>query len=209
MREAHEENLKFEKKFADERIAALNAEYEKKKEIENAAFEEKQRLRKLEAEIAKQDAIDQIELAEKVKQRKIQTLETTAQFFGSISELIRENSKKDFLAYKIAAIAEATVATYAAADKALPNIPLAVLVTAIGLANVAKIASTNYGSKGSGGSSSSGISSRRDFGSQSQESGPTNIVNLRLQIGEQVGLAIKEAVEKGLSKDIKLERLAF
>lgn len=155
------------------------------------------------------------QLIEEEFQLRMAKAQATSQILGNLASAAEVFGKKGFAAAKAASMAQAIVDTYAAANVALRSAPppfnygLAASVVAAGLANVAKIASTNYGSKGSGGSSSSGISSRRDFGSQSQESGPTNIVNLRLQIGEQVGLAIKEAVEKGLSKDIKLERLAF
>lgn len=167
---------------------------------------------KLDKEVAYQQALAQLD--EEQFQRRQAQAQATAQIFGNLATVAEAFGKKGFAAMKAASMAEAIVNTYAAANVALKSAPppfnfaLAASVVAAGLANVAKIAATSYGSRGIGGGSSGGGGSRRDFG-QTQQPAVNNVVNLRLQIGEQVGLAIKEAVEKGLSKDIKLERLAF
>jgi Skp family chaperone for outer membrane proteins len=56
--------------------------------------------------------------------------------------------QKDTEAYKALAIARAMIDTYAAATQALPNIFLAAIVTALGLANVAKIVGIGFAEGG-------------------------------------------------------------
>jgi hypothetical protein len=82
-------------------------------------------------------------------------LAAMAGVFGEMSGLMTSGSKKMFKIGKIAAIAQATLSTYLAVQNALATVPffpvgLAMGATslAMGLANIAKIKSTEFGSGG-------------------------------------------------------------
>lgn len=107
-----------------------------------------------------QDATTNLALTTDQKQRQLQTerlkydqkqseqrLQQTSQFFGNLSTLSQTGNKQLGAIGKAAAIAQATVDTYAGANKAMAQggifgFALAASVVAAGLVNVAKIAST-------------------------------------------------------------------
>lgn len=107
-------------------------------------------------------------------------LDTAKGVFGSMSTLMNSENKKMFRIGQAAAIANATISTYEGATKALsygPFIgpPLAAMITAAGMANVASIASQKPNGGGSkspstgGGSSSSATSSAMSQGQQQEK----------------------------------------
>lgn len=107
-------------------------------------------------------------------------LDTAKGVFGSMSALMNSENKKMFRIGQAAAIANATISTYEGATKALsygPFIgpPLAAMITAAGMANVASIASQKPNGGGSkspstgGGSSSSATSSAMSQGQRQEK----------------------------------------
>lgn len=85
------------------------------------------------------------EQAEKTAlQARLRLVETYAggakDIFTGLYELTGKKSKEMFYIAKAAAIAEATMATALAVTEALPNIPLAAIIGAMGLVQIAKIA---------------------------------------------------------------------
>jgi len=89
-----------------------------------------------------------------------QTFANLADAANTFYQLSGEKSKAAFALYKAFSIAEAGVATYLAANKALASAPppfnfiLAASVIAAGIANIARIASMQPGSRASGGGAS-------------------------------------------------------
>ena len=80
-------------------------------------------------------------------------------------------NKTFFAITKAANIAQATMDTYAAAQKAMAQLgawgyPVAAAIVTAGLANVAKIASTSFGGRGSGGGASASATSGAGIGGQ-------------------------------------------
>lgn len=107
-------------------------------------------------------------------------LDTAKGVFGSMSALMNSENKKMFRIGQAAAIANATISTYEGATKALsygPFIgpPLAAMITAAGMSNVASIASQKPNGGGSkspsvgGGASSSATSSAMNHGQQQEK----------------------------------------
>jgi len=107
-------------------------------------------------------------------------LDTAKGVLGSMSTLMNSENKKLFRIGQAAAIANATISTYEGATKALsygPFIgpPLAAMITAAGMANVASIASQKPNGGGSkspstgGGASSSATSSAMSQGQQQEK----------------------------------------
>jgi len=188
---------------------------------EAAKFWNDQRLRELEIQGDEEESLaqDRIDNENRIKEAREANLIATQNFLGQVAGLIQANTKKNFIAYKIAAIAEATIATYLAATKALPNFALAGLVIAAGLANVLRIASTNMGSGGSKGSSatSGNDSGRRDSGSTGgaqTNTGPQ--VNLQLRfdrvygrVDEDFARGVTESVKDILINDKRLDRFTL
>lgn len=107
-------------------------------------------------------------------------LDTAKGVFGSMSALMNSENKKMFRIGQAAAIANATISTFEGATKALsygPFIgpPLAAMITAAGMANVASIASQKPNGGGAkspstgGGASSSATSSAMSQGQQQEK----------------------------------------
>ncbi|MEM6286643.1 MAG: hypothetical protein AAF845_05760 [Bacteroidota bacterium] len=69
---------------------------------------------------------------------------------GQIFRLVGDESKAAFVAYKLVAIAEATVAGVLAVQKSLPNVPLAIAMGVTAAANIATILATNPSGSPSG-----------------------------------------------------------
>lgn len=167
----------------EEQLAAQRARKQFEKERDLAGFEE-ERVGILENEklTAEQKALLVEELNELEKQRKEQhqneltnieqdaaekrkkiaeleaqaKLSTLSSIFGNLSSLMNTESRKLFEIGKVSAIAGAIVDTYAAANKALKELPTplnyaaAAAVAVRGFANVRQIQATKFGSSGAG-----------------------------------------------------------
>ena len=129
---------------------------------------------KWEWEQASADA--RIALEEKVTAAKVAAAQRQQEVIvGSLAFISRSalrEHKAFFAITKAADMAQAVMDTYAAATKALATVPypynfaVAALVTAAGLANVQKIASTSFGGKGSGGGAAGSATSGAGVGAQ-------------------------------------------
>ncbi len=99
--------------------------------------------------------------------------------------------KAFFAITKAANIAQATMDTYAAANKAWSQLgawggPVAALIVAAGMANVAKIASTSFGGRGSGGGATGSATSGAGVGS----SGSTFVANQPARTAQSIQVIV-------------------
>lgn len=204
-------------------VDAATKEYNDKRKLQEAMGKNIRDQAKLERDIANQ-----------TKQHKIQagvdTFNAAEDIAGALYTMTGEKSKTLFTIWKATAIASAIMDTYAAATKALASAPppwnyvAAAAVIAAGLANVARIQSTEFGSTSAGGGSSASTSSSTgsdtSFGfsdtSSSDEGDELVPLNVTINIqGNMVGNeeyvndylipAIEEAVRNERS-DIALRR---
>lgn len=124
-------------------------------EKEAAARAHSKRL--IDIEIDKTDAIDAINSAQRHRDKQGEQ-----QLYNNLISLSSAGSKKLFRISQAAAIAQTTVNTYAAAQRAMAEIsyPLNIAVAAsqivAGLARVKQIAGTKFGSRSAGGAASAG-----------------------------------------------------
>ncbi|MBI1178005.1 hypothetical protein GC207_11280 [bacterium] len=158
------------------------------------------------AEVADQwfdlkDKIDQTEQditeikrreAEKRKKIRENELELAIQGLSGFAEASKAFGAKGFVAYKALAVSEAIISTYLAASRALGENPTglnyiaAAGVTAAGLANVATIASQNYGGYKAGDYTGdgdpnqvAGVVHKREFVFTDQQTARIGVNNLR------------------------------
>lgn len=110
------------------------------------ATERSREIREADAEAAKESFEDMLSTASDVAGN-------ISDVFGLAFEATGQESKTLFGIFKAVSIAEALISTFSAVNKALPNYILAGAVLATGLANVAKIASTQPGGSTRGGAS--------------------------------------------------------
>jgi hypothetical protein len=159
--EAHQKKLENQKYFANEEAKAWMDSYNKE----------------LDAKIKNIDIEEQMD--EEDRERKIRNMDMLQETFGNLSTFMQSKNRAMFEVGKASALGEAIMNTYAGANKALAQggffgIAMAASVIAVGLANVAKIASTHFGGGGSGGAASapsSGTGSeQRNFNGQNQTS---------------------------------------
>lgn len=113
--------------------------------------------------------------------------------FGNLAGLMNSNSKKLFKIGKVAAIGESLIATYKAATKALAEVPYpfnfvaAAAVAAAGLANVAKIQSTQFGGGGGASVGSGSAGGAVAGGAAGAGGGRTSFVGVDLQGEGSIG----------------------
>ena len=126
--------LNFQEDQAIKELELLEATEEQKLKVRELYENKRLALVKQKAEVDKQIQKEQLEAG----------LDVASQVFGAIGNLVGENTRLG----KAAAIASATIDTYAAANKAIAAYPppfgfiAAAVAVAAGIANVAKIAST-------------------------------------------------------------------
>lgn len=132
--------ISYVSKYSD----ALSASIKSYEEIQEKQDERAEKIESLE-ELEQRSAAQTEELTELRAESEQSGLETTQAVLGATKEAFSENT----VAYKALAIAEATIATYLGAAKAIGTggflgIAQAVIVIAAGLANVAKIAEIGF-----------------------------------------------------------------
>lgn len=139
-----------DRRIADERTRAKDAALIKKYEQDLVTQEFRKGLRD-------RDQLRDLEL-----ERQRDQMFAIQFILGSFMAFQNSNSRAMFRIAQLAAIADATIHTYMAANKALASAPppwnyaLASAVVAAGLANVARIASTSFGGGGGGGGAGAG-----------------------------------------------------
>lgn len=145
-------------------------------------YEQDQQLNIMQHGMAQREQVRQMELErEQNKAFAIQFI------FASLMAFQNSNSRAMFRVAQIAAIADATVHTYMAANKALASAPppwnyaLAAGVVAAGLANVARISSTRFGG-GAGGGGGGSISTPRTVGTGEADQGATGSQRVTIDI---------------------------
>jgi len=144
-------------------------------------FEEK-------TERSKKQHLDRMENLDKMS--RTNQINMAQGIFGDLAGLMDSNSKKLFKIGKLSAIAESLISTYKGVAKALElpfpyNLAAAAVVSATGLANVAKIRSTSFGGGGSatsGGAGGGGVAAAG--GAQAQQS---SFFNVNLQGEGNIG----------------------
>jgi len=173
----------------------------------------------------KKEAMDR-ELSEEEKQAKAikdlwesgaeGKLKVSKKLFGQMASLMNSENKKAFEVGKAAAIANATISTYEAANTnykmgaAIGGPPVgaafAAVAVAAGLSNVQKIASTSFGSRGGSGGSAGGAVAGGAEGGEAQQQTQTTNFDISLQgesfSGEQVRSLIgqiNEGTEDGVT----------
>jgi hypothetical protein len=127
----------------------------------------------------------------------------------SLTSIVAGQSKKSFNLHKAASIAEAVVNAHVGITKALAsaNFPLAFAIGAAGAAQVAAIASTQYGSSSV---SSAGISSSTSINDEplrptapQQPAQPQPIYNIVVKVGErELATTVVEGLKIGQDNDI-------
>jgi hypothetical protein len=150
-----EKELRLEQKEFKENL--LDDEIERLRNFQTTKAELLEWAGEHEIEISRH-VLQTIEAIEKAKQKRIeQSIKTSLGNFAYFFRVASEYNKSFFVAYKAFAIAEAIVATFLAATKAMAEVPYpynfvaAASVIAFGLAQVAQIASQSIGGGVSGG----------------------------------------------------------
>jgi hypothetical protein len=153
-------NAQFEAKLniVDQERALEQQRYQERlKQISDIGAAEEENLKLVEtAHRAYQSRVTALQRQENEvrKQNQLATAGAMGSIFGNMAEVAKAFGKKGHAAYKAFATAEAIVSTYLAANKALASAPpplnyvLAAAVTAAGLANVAKINSSEPAAHG-------------------------------------------------------------
>lgn len=202
----------YEKKLQEEANAREQAHFDFIYTIENSRMELAMKRADYEADYA--EALAEREVA--IQQQKSDAING---ILSNLATLQNTRSRALFAIGKAAAIGQATVDTYAAANKALASAPppfnfaLMAAVIAAGLANVATIASTGFGG-GGGRSGGGGGGQQRDFSTRqtAEKSNSGGGLTLNLSIdGDVIGLGDAKdfalTLGKELQKQISLDRL--
>lgn len=170
----------------------------------------------------RQKELDDLDNIEQIEARKTQAREASFKTAANLAEAFyafsNGKSRSLFKLYQAAAITEASIAAYGAANKALNHppgppetFPMAAAALSYGLLNVARIASMQFGGGGGGGGSGGGgtpISNTpsRDLRSPESVPRPLNVtvtaldpasVNWDRLVREQIAPAFGEHIEGG------------
>ena len=133
-------------------------------------------------------------------------LSVTSGILGNLASLMQSKSRKMFEIGKAAAIGQAIVDTWAAANKSMASLPFPVNIAAAaatataGFMNVQSIRAQKFGGGGSGGGASSGASSALGAAAGAAETAPPPVqqtrVNINLQGNSFGGNGVRGLIEE-------------